>query len=73
MSQARVVYSCYPPSPDEHPQAVMKKLSTELGFEILGSVPQSMGDCWWFWVSYEATPAWPPYITEDEWLPVGTV
>jgi len=30
----------------EHPQKVMK----QLGYNLIQSVPQSIGDCWWFTV-----------------------
>ncbi len=80
MAKARVVYDCYAmgsghprAAPDEHPQQVMTRLAGELGFTILGSVAQSIGDCWWFWVEYTVKPTWPAYLGEAEWLPVGTV
>ncbi len=75
----RVVYSIYSmgdggpeDAPMEHPQKKMRSLATEQGFVILGAVPQSLGDCWWFWVEYSEPPIWPPYIHAADWLPVGT-
>ena len=61
-------------SPTEQPEEVMRSLAAELGFTILGSVAQSAGEQWWFWISYKgALPALPGYIEEIDWLPVGTV
>lgn len=40
---------------DEH----MRKL----GYEILGAVPQSLGDCWWFTVKEIIEPL-PPYLRQ---------
>jgi hypothetical protein len=59
-------------APEEHPEIVMNRLASNLDFKILDSVPQSIGDCWWFWVEYSKDPDWPPYIKKTEWLPVGT-
>ena len=71
MNKVRVVYDLRS-APDEHPQKVMKRLQGELGFTILGAVPQSIADCWWFWVQIFGPTEWPPYIKEAEWLPIGT-
>jgi hypothetical protein len=56
-----------------HPQIGMRRLADAQQFTILAGVPQSMGDCWWFWVEYSTKPNWPSHITEAEWLPIGSV
>lgn len=80
VDQARVIYDLYAAgsgqpntAPLEHPQQIMRQLAGELGFKIIGSVPQSMGDCWWFWIEYSAKPVLPAYIFEADWLPVGSL
>ena len=42
---------------NEHPQLQMKKL----GYNVIGGVPQSLGDCWWFTVEEFIEP-FPPYL-----------
>jgi hypothetical protein len=74
--QARYYYDLGGPNPErpnEHPQLVMRRLSVELEFKILDAVPQSIADCWWFWIEFEKKPSFPSYITEASWLPIGTV
>lgn len=71
--QMRIVYNLRGEEPAEHPQRVMAKLASEFCFKVIGSVPQSMGDCWWFWIEYSEKPLLPAYVSEAEWLPVGTV
>ena len=44
---------------NDHPQTQMKKL----GYKVLGSVPQSIADCWWFTVEDYIEPL-PPYLTK---------
>lgn len=46
----------------EHPQRQMRKL----WYEILGSVPQSIADCWWFTVKEFIEPL-PDYLTKMEY------
>ena len=46
----------------EHPQTVMKNL----GYEVIGSVPQSIADCWWFTVKEFIEPL-PKYLTKIEY------
>lgn len=42
-----------------HPQIKM----IELGYTVLGSIPQTLGDCWWFTVKDIIYPL-PGYLTE---------
>jgi hypothetical protein len=42
-----------------HPQEQMQKL----GYKVIGSVPQSIGDCWWFTVE-EFVGSFPPYLSK---------
>ena len=42
---------------NEHPQKQMKNL----GYKVIGSVPQSIADCWWFTVEEFIEPL-PPYL-----------
>lgn len=46
---------------NEHPQTQMKNL----GYKVLGGVPQSIADCWWFTVEEFIEPL-PPYLTKME-------
>jgi hypothetical protein len=78
MQQVRVVYDAYATgqpgnAPTEHPLRVMQQFADELGFKIIGSMPRSIGDCWWFWIEYSQKPSLPAYIHEAEWLPVGSI
>ena len=43
----------------EHPQKQMKNL----GYNVIGSVPQSIADCWWFTVEEFIKPL-PPYLSK---------
>ena len=43
----------------EHPQIQMKKL----GYKVIGSVPQSVFDSWWFTVEDFIEPL-PPYLSK---------
>lgn len=45
-----------------HPQIQMQSL----GYKLLGSVPQSIADCWWFTVDKIRYPL-PDYLTEMEY------
>ena len=47
---------------NEHPQKHMK----DLGYKIIGSVPQSIADCWWFTVEEFIEPL-PPYLSVIEY------
>lgn len=47
---------------NEHPQIVMKNL----GYKLIGSVPQTMGDCWWFTVEKIIKPL-PPYLRKTNY------
>ncbi len=70
---ARLVYWMQAAPPDEHPQAVMHKLASDKAFRILGAVPQSIADQWWFWIEWEGKrPELPSYVSPGKWLPVGT-
>ena len=72
--QQRLVYHV-PSAPAFHPQKVMRGLGIDLRFTVLDCTPQSLGDCWWFWVEwseYDTTPEWPPFVTPADWLPVGS-
>jgi hypothetical protein len=72
--QIRVIYSLAEHgAPNEHPQVVMQRLADELHFTILGAVPQSICDQWWFWIEFDRKPDFPEFITEARWLPVGRV
>ena len=72
VKEAMVIYWMQDAPQEDHPQTNMKRLSDNLGFKILGAVPQSAGDQWWFWIEYEAKPKLPDYVKETEWLPIGT-
>lgn len=75
--QARVFYYLQdaPFSPGKlfyHPQRVMKRLSKELNFIILDSIPQTIADGWDFWIEFETMPELPPFISNKvPWKPVG--
>ena len=43
----------------EHPEIQMKKL----GYKVIGSVPQSIADCWWFTVENFIEPL-PKYLSK---------
>lgn len=49
-------------SPNEHPQTQMNKL----GYNVIGSVPQSIGDQWWFTVEEIIYPL-PKYLSEMQY------
>jgi hypothetical protein len=58
----------------EHPKIVMRRVADQLGLNILGAVPQSFADQWWFWVEWSGVgPEFPPFISKMTWTPVGTV
>lgn len=44
---------------NKHPQLQMD----ELGYQVIGGVPQTLGDCWWFTVKEIIYPL-PGYLTE---------
>ena len=72
--QTRLVYNLHD-APNEHPQIVIRRLSRELGFVLLCSVPQSIADAWWFWVEHDEPleELLPDYVRIGSWLPIGTV
>lgn len=39
------------------------KQMLKLGYHLIGSVPQSLGDCWWFTVEEKIEPS-PSYLRE---------
>lgn len=45
-----------------HPQIVMRNL----GYELIQSVPQTMGDCWWFTVDKLIKPL-PVFLEEIQY------
>ncbi len=56
----------------ERPQNLMRRLSNELDFEILGAVPQSMFDGWSFWIRFDKEPDLPDMFRDKiKWVPVG--
>lgn len=69
----RIAYDMMGDEPKGHPQTVMQRLAKEFGFTILGSVPQSAGSQWWFWIEHRGIRPWPSYIRVLPWTPVGTV
>jgi len=72
-TQAHVIYDMTGDAPNEHPQVVMQRLGEELGFTIIDSVPQSIADCWWFWIKYSEKPKLPSYVRQVKWRPIGSV
>lgn len=58
-----------------HPELVMRELAERLGFRIVEAIPQSIADCWWFWIEFDGEPPSLPatIFTGRQWLPVGTV
>ncbi len=73
LPQKRAIYYVGPDAPNEHPRAVVKRLSDELSFKVVWSVPQSIADQWWFWIEFEVEPELPKFMRYADWLPVGTV
>jgi len=55
-----------------HPQIVMKMLAENLGFEILGALPQTAFDGWEFWIEYNTIPKLPKYLDLHPWTEVGS-
>lgn len=56
------MYEAFDMGVNEHPQLQMKKL----GYNVIGSVPQSLYDSWWFTVEEFIEPL-EPYLTKNEY------
>lgn len=72
--QARVLLSSqsqFMAGEERHPQIIFKELAEKLEFKILASVPQTMFDCWEFWIEFKEYPELPDYFYQNGWSPVG--
>ena len=68
--QRRLFYAM-PHDVQTHPQRFMRALAGKIGAVILGSVPQSAGDGWDFWVDVDPNADLDWIGDTAPWKPIG--